>query len=556
MKRFDRRLLAGSEARRGVLIATVCGVAQSACIVVGAVALATVITGAFQRHQSAGALAPALGIFAAAVVVRAALIWLGEASGHAGAAAAIAGLRMRSLTALVARGPVALAGSRSGETAASLTSGLDALDHYYARFLPQVVVAVAVPVVAIAYVVSVDWVSAVILVVTLPLIPLFTALIGRAAEQSTRKRWQTFQLLGGHFLDVLQGLPTLRLFGRGRAQVTRLREISDRLRTTTMATLRIAFVSSFALELLASLGVALLAVTIAVRLVDGTLDLRSGLTVLILAPEIYLPMRNLGAAFHGSMEGVEAAGAIMEMTADARDVVPVPAARIDRPDIALEHVGFAHAGRTSGLADVDVTIDAGQRVVLRGRTGAGKSTVLALILGLVHAERGAVRIDGVDVAGTPVLAWRDTIAWLPQQPHLFQGSIADNVRLGRPDATDADVREALTLTGADFVDDLPAGIDTRIGERGLTLSGGQRQRIALARTLLRGCPIVLLDEPLAHLDARSREFVSLAIERCTRGRTVVIAAHELDNLAWVDSSIDLEETAPDAGAPVLEVATP
>jgi len=172
-----------------------------------------------------------------------------------------------------------------------------------------VVVALAVPVVAIAYVFSVDWVSAVILIVTLPLIPLFTALIGRVAEDSTRKRWQTFQLLGGHFLDVLQGLPTLRLFGRGRAQVARLGEISDRLRATTMATLRIAFLSSFTLELLASLGVALLAVTIAVRLVDGTLDLRSGLTVLILAPEVYLPMRNLGAAFHGSMEGVDAAGA-------------------------------------------------------------------------------------------------------------------------------------------------------------------------------------------------------------------------------------------------------
>jgi ATP-binding cassette subfamily C protein CydCD len=556
VKRFDRRLLAGSEARRGVLIATACGVAQSLCVVAGAVALATVITGAFQHHQSVGALAPALGVFTAAVVIRAALIWLGEASGHAGAAAAIAGLRMRALTALVARGPVALAGTRSGETSASLTSGLDALDHYYARFLPQIVVAVAVPVVGIAYVVSVDWVSAVILVVTLPLIPLFTALIGRAAEQSTRKRWQTFQFLGGHFLDVLQGLPTLRLFGRGRAQVGRLREISDRLRATTMATLRIAFVSSFALELLASLGVALLAVTIAVRLVDGTLDLRSGLTVLILAPEIYLPMRNLGAAFHGSSDGVEAAGAIMEMTGDTRPAIAVPGLRIDTPSIVLEHVGFAHAGRTSGLADVDVTINAGERVVLRGRTGAGKTTLLALILGLVHAERGTVRIGGIDVAATQVLAWRDVIAWLPQHPHLFHGSIADNVRLGFTDATDADVREALTLTGAGFVDDLPEGIHTHIGERGLTLSGGQRQRIALARTLLRGCPIVLLDEPLAHLDARSRESVAFAIERCTRGRTVVIAAHELDNLAWVDTSIDLEETAPDPVSPALEVAAP
>jgi ATP-binding cassette, subfamily C, bacterial CydCD len=556
VKRFDRRLVASPEARRGVLIATVCGVAQSVCIVVGAVALATVVTGAFQRHQDAAALAPALSVFAAAVVVRAALIWLGEASGHTGAAAAIAGLRMRALTVLVARGPVALAGTRSGETSASLTSGLDALDHYFARFLPQVVGAVAVPVVAIGYVFSVDWVSALILLVTLPLIPLFAALIGRAAEESTRKRWQTFQLLGGHFLDVLQGLPTLRLFGRGRAQVARLRDISDRLRSTTMATLRIAFISSFALELLASLGVALLAVTIAVRLVNGTLDLRSGLTVLILAPEIYLPMRNLGATFHSSMEGVEAAGAVMDMIAGAADAVSVPALSVQSLSIALEHVGFAHAGRASGLSDINVVINAGQRVVLRGRTGAGKSTVLSLILGLVHAEHGTVHVAGIDVAGTQVLAWRDAIAWLPQHPHLFRGSIADNVRLGRPDATDADVREALTITGATFVDDLPDGLNTVIGERGLTLSGGQRQRIALARTLLRGSPIVLLDEPLAHLDTHSRASVAGAIERCTRGRTVVIAAHELDNFGWTDTSIDLEETASEPAAGVLEVAAP
>ncbi len=554
MKRFDRRLLAGSEARRGLLIAIGCGVMQSICVVAGAVALATVITGVFQRHLRFDGIAPALAVFAGAVIVRAALIWIGEASGHAGAAAAIAGLRRRALATLVARGPVSLAATRSGEMSSLLTSGLDDLDHYFARFLPQVVVAVAVPLVAIGYVLSVDWVSAVILLVTLPLIPVFTALIGRAAEDSTRKRWQTFQLLGGHFLDVLQGLPTLRLFGRGRAQVARLREISDRLRSTTMATLRIAFLSSFALELLASLGVALLAVTIAVRLVDGTLDLRSGLTVLILAPEVYLPMRNLGAAFHGSMQGVEAAGAVLDLVGSDQGSA-IAALQVERAGIVIDHATFAHAGRASGLRDISVSVEAGERVVLRGPSGAGKTTLLALILGLVNAGQGSVRIGGIDTATTHPLAWRDAIAWLPQHPHLFAGTIAANVRLGLPDATDAEVREALAVTGAEFVDELPGGITTVVGERGLTLSGGQRQRIALARTLLRGCPIVLLDEPLAQLDARSRETVSDAIERCTRGRTVIIAAHALDNFPWATRSIDLEETAPAPEAGVLEPAT-
>lgn len=537
-----------------MLIAIACGVAQSLCVIAGAVALATVLTGVFQHHLRLGGIAPALAVFTGAVVLRAALIWIGEAGGHTGAAAAIAGLRRRALATLVARGPVSLAKTRSGETSSLLTSGLDDLDHYFARFLPQVVVAVAVPLVAIAYVVSVDWVSALILLVTLPLIPVFTALIGRAAEDSTRKRWQTFQLLGGHFLDVLQGLPTLRLFGRGRAEVARLREISDRLRSTTMATLRIAFLSSFAVELLASLGVALLAVTIAVRLVGGTLDLRSGLTVLILAPEVYLPMRNLGAAFHGSMQGVAAAGVVLDLVGTDPPVA-AEALRVADAGIVIERVSYTHPGRTSGLRDVSLTVQAGERIVLRGPSGAGKTTLLALVLGLVHAEEGSVRIGGIDVAGTPPSAWRDAIAWLPQHPHLFAGTVAENVRLGLPDATDADIREALAVSGAAFVSELPDGMNTMVGERGLTLSGGQRQRIALARTLLRGCPIVLLDEPLAQLDARSRETVSDAIERCTRGRTVIIAAHALDNFPWATASITLQETAA-APAALLEAAAP
>jgi ATP-binding cassette subfamily C protein CydCD len=544
VKWFDRRLLARPEARRGVLIATASGAAQSIAVVAGAAALATALTGVFQRHQSTGALAIPIAIFAAAVALRAVLIYLGEASGHAAAAAAIAGLRQQAIRDLAARGPVGLSGTSSGEVAAQLTSGLEGLDFYYARFLPQIVVAVAVPVVAIAYVLTVDWVSAVILTVTLPMIPFFAALIGHAAEQSTRKRWQTFQALGGYFLDVLQGLPTLRLFGRSSAQVAQLRAVSDRLRSTTMATLRVAFVSSFALELLASLGVALLAVTIAVRLVDGTLDLRSGLTVLILAPEVYLPARNLGAAFHGSMDGVEAAGALFATTRSTPSLRTPIAMPVFDISIRLEHVTFAHVGRTAGLVDMDVAIGAGERVVLRGPSGAGKSSVLSLILGLTQAQSGRVRIGGVDIAATRTSDWSDVIAWLPQHPHLFAGSIADNVLLGRPDATEADIRDALATAGAGFVRELPGGLETVVGEQGVTLSGGQRQRIALARTLLRRCPIVLLDEPLAHLDPQSRTAVSAAIERSTRGRTVIIAAHALDDFAWAGRSIDVGETSP------------
>jgi ATP-binding cassette subfamily C protein CydCD len=291
--------------------------------------------------------------------------------------------------------------------------------------------------------------------------------------------------------------------------------------------------------LLSSLGVALLAVTIAVRLVDGTLDLRSGLTVLILAPEVYLPTRAFGAAFHGSMEGVEAAGALLESIGDAPARNAVEPLRVEHPEITLAHVSFMHAGRTTGIADVSTVIAWGDRVVLRGPSGAGKTTLLALIVGLVHADAGTVRIGGIDVATTHPIDWRDMIAWLPQHPHLFAGTIADNLRLGRPDASEVEVRAALEWVGAGFVDDLQFGVDTLIGERGLTLSGGQRQRLALARTLLRTSPIVLLDEPLAQLDSMSRAKVGAALDERTRGRTVIIAAHESDDVAWASRSIDL-----------------
>jgi len=291
------------------------------------------------------------------------------------------------------------------------------------------------------------------------------------------------------------------------------------------------------------------AVTIAVRLVDGTLDLRSGLTVLILAPEVYLPARNLGAAFHGSMDGVEAARAMFETTRSTRPLRARGAVPSFDTGIRLEHVTFAHAGRTAGLVDIDVAIGTGERVVLRGPSGAGKSSVLSLILGLTHVQTGIVRIGGIDVAATHTSDWSEVIAWLPQHPHLFVGSIADNVLLGRPDATEAEVRDALASAGAGFIRELPREIETVVGEQGVTLSGGQRQRIALARTLLRRCPIVLLDEPLAHLDPHSRAAVSAAIEASTRGRTVIIAAHALDNFAWAGRWIDVGETSP-----ALEVA--
>jgi ATP-binding cassette subfamily C protein CydCD len=544
--RFDRRLLAGPQARAGVAAVALCGALQSLAVIAYASLLASMITEVFQHHATLASLRNQLIFFGLAVAGRAVLVWLAEGLGHSLAARLIVDLRSRSLRALMGRGPDQLSRHRTGELVALLTTGLDHLDAYFARFLPLTIVAATVPLAVIAYVFTIDWVSAVILLITVPLIPLFMVLIGWTAERAVKSRWQSFQQLGGHFLDVLQGLPTLRLFGRGPAQVERIRAMSRSLRHTTMETLRIAFLSALVLELLASLGVALLAVTIGVRLDSGGLGLRDGLVVLILAPEVYLPLRSLGGAFHGSMEGLEAATRVLELTQE-EEAAPPQHATLTAPSaaaaVSFNQVTFAHPDRPAVLSDASFGVAAGERALLCAPSGAGKTTTLGLVLGILEPQEGHVLVSGADAVGLRRQSCGPVISWLPQQPHIFSGTLGENVRLGAPGAPDADVSGMLRHVGAGFVDDL-GGLDATVGDRGLTLSGGQRQRVAVARTLLRQGDILLLDEPLAHLDPSSRAVVSAAIEASTRGRTVIVAAHVAADFPWVDRVITLPGSHP------------
>jgi thiol reductant ABC exporter CydD subunit len=554
VSRIDPRLLRGGTARRTVAGVAICGVLQGACMIAGATLLAGIITDVFQAGATLDRVAAPLAGFAAVVALRAGLVWLAEGIGHRGAASVISELRLDGLRRTLAQGPLVLSSRRSGEAAAALTSGLDGLDAYFAGFLPQVVVAAILPLVATVYVATVDWVSAAILAVTLPLIPLFMAIIGRLAERRTQRRWRTFQVLGGHFLDVLQGLPTLRVFGRGPEQVERIREVSARFRRETMATLRIAFLSALVLELLASLGVALLAVTIGVRLVGGGLGLRAGLTVLILAPEVYLPLRAMGASFHASMSGLEAARSVLDTAA----APPRPAARATVlpgpgvPGIVVEALTFGHHAGAPTLSAVDLNIERGERVLVQGPSGAGKTTLLAALLGLVEPRLGRIMVAGVDLREIDLDVWRQGIAWLPQAPRLFSGTILDNLRLGAPDASRDACMETLLAVGGDFVEQLPQGLDSRVGDRGAVLSGGQRQRIALARTLLRDAPIVILDEPLAHLDRDDRLAIGLALPGLLGGRTAIIASHDDGVFPWADQVVVLGGVPATSTAALIE----
>ncbi|MFD5142397.1 thiol reductant ABC exporter subunit CydD [Streptomyces sp. NPDC058401] len=538
MKPIDPRLLRYARSTRLFLGAVVAlGLAGAGLVVGQAMLIAEIVVGAFEDGLDGAALRTPLLLLAAVALGRGLVAWLTELAAHRASAAVKSELRGRLLERAADLGPGWLSGQRTGSLVALATRGVDALDDYFSKYLPQLGLAIVVPVAVLARIVTEDWVSAAIIVVTLPLIPLFMILIGMATQSRMDRQWRMLSRLSGHFLDVVAGLPTLKVFGRAKAQAESIRKITDDYRQATMRTLRIAFLSSLALELLATLSVALVAVTIGMRLVHGELDLYTGLVILVLAPEAYLPLRQVGAQYHAAAEGLAAAEEIFEVLE-----TPVPAspgtASVPAADLRIELDGVAvrYEGRgEDSPGPVSLTVEPGECVALTGPSGAGKSTLLQVLLGFVTPTAGRVLVGGTDLAGLAPEQWRERIAWVPQRPHLFAGTIAENVRLARPGAADAEVTAALVDAGAwEFVRALPRGADTLLGEGGVGLSAGQRQRLALARAFLADRPVLLLDEPTAALDGETEAAVVEAVRRLAVGRTVLLVVHRPALLALAD----------------------
>ncbi|MEU3988146.1 thiol reductant ABC exporter subunit CydD [Streptomyces platensis] len=580
VKPVDPRLLRYAHATRGFLIAVVVlGLAGAGLVVGQAMLIAEVVVGAFQHDLALGALTTPLVLLAAVSAGRGLVSWLTELAAHRAGAAAKSELRMRLIERAARLGPGAVIGRtdggaqvpeaygaeavgaagasgagtlemRTGELTALATRGIDALDDYFARYLPQLGLAVVVPLAVLARIVTGDWLSALTIVLTLPLIPLFMVLIGWATQSRMDRQWRLLARLSGHFLDVVEGLPTLKVFGRAKAQAAAIRSITGEYRRATLRTLRIAFLSSFALELLATISVALVAVGIGMRLVHGELDLYTGLMVLVLAPEAYLPLRQVGAQYHAAAEGLSAAEeifAVLETPLRTPGTAPAPRGTA----LAVEELVVRHPGRTAdSLPATSFEVRPGETVALVGPSGAGKSTLLSVLLGFTAPSEGRALADGHDIASLSPESWWQRIAWVPQHPHLFAGTIAENVRLARPDAEDAAVRTALGDAGAlDFVDALPDGLATRLGESGAGLSAGQRQRLALARAFLADRPILLLDEPTANLDGATEEAIVAAVRRLAVGRTVLLVVHRPALLAVADRVVRLPEPAIGAATP-------
>ncbi|MCF2125309.1 thiol reductant ABC exporter subunit CydD [Strepomyces sp. STD 3.1] len=533
-----RRLLAvNPESRRAVLLTTAATALGAAAVVGQGLALAATLTRAFQGRPVTTAALCCL----AAVAVRAAASLLCSRVAERAAAATQLRLRADLLNATARTGRYAPR-RPAGETATLLTRGVDALDPYLAGYLPQTAVAALVPPAVAVAVLLHDPLSGIVLLVTLPLILVFGALVGLHTRDATARQWSALARLGGHFLDALRGLGTLRVFGRTTAQEEIVADMAGRHRRATQRTLRITFLSTLVLETAATLSVALIAVPVGLRLLGGSLDLHTALVVLLLVPEAFGPLRALGSRFHAGAEGLAAARVAFAVLDAAEEhggaVTDVPApARID-----FEHVTVVLPGRSEPvLHDVSFTVRAGERVALTGPSGGGKSTLLALLLGLLLPTEGRVLVDGRDLAALDLDAWRRQLAWVPQRPHLLDRTVAENIRLGRPDAPDAAVEQAARAAVAhEFISALPYGYETRLGARGAGLSAGQRQRVAVARAFLRDAPLLLLDEPTAGLDADSERTLLTASARLMHGRTVLLVAHRPALLHGADRHLEVD----------------
>ena len=529
--------------KRQLNMAVALGLGSGLLLVGQAALLAWVINAGAMRHAQLAALWPWLAALLPIFVVRFALVQASERVAFKAGAQLRQDLRARLLAHVQRLGPVWIAGKSRGDLLNSVVNGVEALEGYYARYVPTMNITGLAPLMILIAVFPVDWISGTVLLITGPLIPLFMWLIGKGTEELNQRQWRKLAYLSGRLLDTLQGLTTLKLFGASKREADVVAQISENYRTSTMQVLRVAFLSSVVLEFLATAGIALVAVLIGFRLLWGELHFLPGFFVLLLAPEFYAPLRNMGAVYHLRMDAIGASERILEILAE-----PLPARRnglASLPRVAhtirFDEVFVSYDGKHEALAGCSFEIPANSVTAVVGASGTGKSTALNVLLGFVRAQRGRIVVSGVDLAEVSEDAWLGQLAWVAQRAHVFAGSVADNIRLAKPDASLEAIVACARAAHADaFIRALPHGYDTMLGERGAGLSGGQVQRLALARAFLKDAPVLVLDEPTAHLDARSQREVMDSLAVLARGRTVLMLTHRLHTLALADHVVVLD----------------
>ncbi|BCL81868.1 thiol reductant ABC exporter subunit CydD [Ktedonobacteria bacterium brp13] len=579
--------------------------------------IALIINGAFLKHESLAYLMSPLLVLLLVIVGRAAVIWGTTAATNFVSTTVKGDMRLRLFRHILKLGPMYIKGERSGEIANTTTDGIEALDAYFIQYFPQVCATAVIPLVLLIVVFAIDPLSGIVLLITFPLLPIFMILIGKQANAMTERRWRQLSTLSAHFLDVLQGMTTLKLFGRTTRQRTTIRQISDRFGDATMSVLRVAFLSALVMELGATISNAIIAVEIGLRLLYGQIPFEQAFFVLLVTPEFYMPLRNLGTQFHNSMES--AAGAqrifdILETTtphqATAEEgtqqtlqqtpphtpphtlphtpqIVALHDIHYTYPDIDNKELSTASQGRKiagvmvqagedelvtsregpapiqslprqtdqqsineapiaptqqAALDGVSFELRRGQKIALIGKSGAGKSTIANLLLRFIEPDSGTLTVDGIPIQSFSAQDWRTLVAWQPQRPYLFNTTLADNIRLGHPEASQQEVEEAAKRADLHtFIQTLPRGYETVIGERGTRLSGGQLQRLSLARALLKKAPILVLDEATSTLDAESESQILKTINEIAHERIILIIAHRLNTISNADQILVMQE---------------
>ncbi len=549
---FSRRLLALARSSGFALTLTILlGWGGGLLIIVQAWFLASIINNVFLNGMPRSALTWPLTFLLLTVAARALSIWGADVSANLVAQRVKADLRRRLLTHLSALGPAFTEGERTGELATAAVEGVEALDAYFSQYLPQVVLAASIPLSILLLIFPMDLLTGVVFVLTAPLVPFFMILIGKSGEALTGRQFASLSRLSAHFYDVLQGLTTLKALGQAKSQAKVIADVSERYREVTMQVLRITFLSALALELLTTLSTAIVAVEIGFRLLYGKLEFLPALFILVVAPDFYMPLRQLGLKYHAGMSGASAAARIFTILD-----TPLPAAKelqkAGQPtriaasqahfSIRFENVSYQYAGReTPALQEVSFTIPEGQITALVGASGAGKSTIASLLLRFVEPGSGQILRDNQPLSDIPADDWRKQVAWVPQTPYLFQDSLAANLRLARPQASESELMQACEQAGLlEFISCLPQGFETQIGERGARLSGGQAQRLALARAFLKDAPFLLLDEPTSSLDPGLETELRQSVQRLISGRSALVIAHRLSTVFEANQIIVLE----------------
>ncbi len=523
-------------------------------IVLQARLIADIVHGAFMAQRPRAELWPMFVWLALAVALRAVLHWARESAGFQAGMRVRDRLRMAVLGQLVDAGPSGIGGQPAGALAAAAMEQVEALQGFYADYLPQLAIAALIPTLLVMFVFPISWAAGGLLLITAPLIPLFMVVIGMGAHSISQRHFQALARMSGHFLDILQGLTTLKLFGRSRAETAAIADVSEHYRRRTMQVLRIAFLSSAVLEFFSCVAIALVAIYLGLSFLGyirfGSyglpLGFADGLFILILAPDVYLPLRELGSHFHVRAEAVGAAGQIRKvlalptMTPDGRKALRLPQAPLT---LRCENVHYRFGGgRRAALCGVNLEFEPGQHLAVVGASGAGKTTLGHLLLALDRPTSGRIWVNGLDLSALDPESWRRHVSWVGQHPVLFFGTLRENIHIGDLQASAAQVEEAARAAAVHlFAEDLPQGLDTVIGERGAGLSRGQAQQVALARAFLKNAPLLILDEPTAGLDSATENGIMEAIFAFCRSRSLIFMTHRLGHIHAVDRVVVLAE---------------